>query len=152
MKAGEWEDVADPELVPERLAALPSRLFGRISARADRLSTAALAATGAHRWQYAVLVALVDGGPASQATLSRRTGVHRSDLVAVLNELTAAGHVVREPDPDDRRRNVIAITRSGRNRLRSLDALVDRVQDDLLAALTRSERTELVRLLRKLSD
>jgi MarR family transcriptional regulator, lower aerobic nicotinate degradation pathway regulator len=41
-----------------------------------------------------VLVAL-QSGPASQATLSRRTGIYRSDMVAVINEPADPGHVDR---------------------------------------------------------
>lgn len=151
MAAAEWDDgrpeVADSALVPPRLASMPSRLLGRAASRADRLSTAALASVGSHRWQYVVLLALADGGSASQSTISRRTGVHRSDLVGVINSLTAAGQIRREADPADRRRQLIVITRSGRARLRTLERLVDQVQDQLLARLSAAERAELVRLL-----
>ena len=79
--------------------------------RAEWIVGEGLATRGARKWHYAVLAALEEHGPASQATLSDRAGLYRSDLVAVLNELEVAGHVQRAPDPDDRRRNVITITR-----------------------------------------
>jgi len=68
-------------------------------------------------------------------------------MVALVNELAAAGRLERTPDPDDRRRNVIAITDAGREFLATLDQLLDGAQDDLLAPLSSSERTELARLL-----
>ncbi|SNQ48459.1 MarR family transcriptional regulator [Frankia canadensis] len=142
----------DPAAVPARLRSLPSRLIGRTALHADRISHAHLATAGATRWQYAALVTLRDGGPASQAQLSDRTGIHRSDMVAVLAALTEAGHVERAPDPTDRRRNVVTLTTAGRTHLRDLDRRVDAAQTDLLAPLTPPERAELIRLLRRLDD
>lgn len=140
-------DPADPAVVPERLRTLPSRLLGQAMIHGGRISRARLEEAGMDRWGYAVLVTLRDGGPASQARLSERTGIHRSDLVGVLNGLTDRAYVEREPDPADRRRNVVTLTPAGRRRLGELDRLVDRAQDELLDPLTQPERDELVRLL-----
>ncbi|MEX5634067.1 MarR family winged helix-turn-helix transcriptional regulator [Parafrankia sp. FMc2] len=142
----------DPLAVSARLRSLPSRLLGRAAMHADRISNTHLAAAGATRWQYATLVTLRDAGPASQATLSERTGIHRSDMVAVLGGLAEAGQVERAPDPDDRRRNIVTLTPAGRSRLRALDHLVDQTQQELLAPLTPAERAELRRLLQQIDD
>ena len=137
---------------PERLRTLPSRLLSLTGAHADRMVTGRLAEADARKWHYAVLVVLEAYGPASQATLSRRTGVYRSDLVAVINELSARGLVERAPDPEDRRRNVITLTERGGVGLRRLDTVLDAVQDDILAPLDQPERAELTRLLGRLLD
>lgn len=136
-----------PEHTPGRLRAIPSRLLAGASAVADRLVGERLAAEGAHKWHFAVLVALSEGGPASQSELSRRTGIYRSDMVAVLNELSDTDCVSREPDPADRRRNVITLTEAGRLRLERLDALIADAQSELLAPLGTDQRDDLVRLL-----
>ena len=133
-----------------RLQALASRLLSLAAMRADRIVGEGLATRDARKWHYAVLAALEELGPASQATLSDRAGLYRSDLVAVLNELEEHGHVARAPDPDDKRRNVITITRKGRTQLSRLDELIDKAQDELLAPLSADERKELVRLLKLL--
>ena len=142
----------DQAETPERLRTLPSRLLTLTAAHADRMVGARLAEADARKWHYAVLAVLDASGPASQATLSRRTGVYRSDLVAVINELSARGLVERAPDPDDRRRNVITLTGAGRDRLQRLDAVLDAVEEDLLAPLDAPERDELIRLLARLLD
>ncbi|MBY8881786.1 MarR family winged helix-turn-helix transcriptional regulator [Actinacidiphila acidipaludis] len=145
---GIWDDRA----APERLRGLPSRLLGRASGHADRLVGAALAGADARKWHYGVLVALHEGGPASQSSLSTRTAVHRSDLVAVINELAEQGHVERTPDPADRRRNVITLTAQGRRHLRRLDKLVDSAQDALLAPLSPAEREQFAAMLRRVVE
>jgi Transcriptional regulators len=141
----------DPQ-TPARLRNLPSRLLSQAATHADRLVSEGLAGVDARKWHYAVLVTLQEFGPTSQAALSRRTGIYRSDLVAVINELTARGLVERTPDPADRRRNVIDMTPLGRDRLVRLDELLTAIQDDLLAPLTRPERDQLTRLLARLLE
>ena len=137
-------------VTPPRVRNLTSRLLVQNAPRADRLVSEALGAVGARKWHFAVLVALTEGGPASQADLSRRTGVFRSDMVAVLNELAEQGHVERTPDPDDKRRNVVTVTEAGRRRLGQLDEIVERAQQNLLAPLSAAERATLTELLKRL--
>ncbi|MGW0201129.1 MarR family winged helix-turn-helix transcriptional regulator [Nonomuraea sp. NPDC003201] len=99
-----------------------------------------------------MLASLQEYGPGSQATLSRRTGIYRSDMVGVLNELAERDLLERAPDPDDRRRNVITITAQDRRHLRRLDKVLDDLHDELLAPLTPTERDQLVQLLTRLLD
>ncbi|WP_019632979.1 MarR family winged helix-turn-helix transcriptional regulator [Actinomadura atramentaria] len=157
-EAGEREDAAvaacavEPGAgVPgsEQLRELPSRLLGLTAALADRIVGAGLAGVDARKWHYAVLAVLRESGPASQAELSRRSGIYRSDMVAILNELADREYVRRDPDPSDRRRNVVTLTESGRAHLTRLDALVAELQDELLAPLDTAERAELTRLLNR---
>jgi DNA-binding MarR family transcriptional regulator len=131
---------------------MPSRLLGMSSLVADRLVAQRLAPLDAHKWDYAVLASLREFGPASQATLSRRTGIYRSDLVALINGLTEAALVERTTDPADGRRNVVSMTAKGRRQLARLDKVVADVQDELLAPLNRGEREQLVGLLSRVLD
>jgi DNA-binding MarR family transcriptional regulator len=135
------------EATPARLRVIPSRLLAGAAAVGERLVGDRLAAEGAHKWHFAVLVALDESGAASQAELSRRTGIYRSDMVAVLNQLSDAGCIRRDPDPADRRRNVITLTPDGRCRLERLDALITDAQRELLAPLTPEQQDELTHLL-----
>ncbi|MER7362026.1 MarR family winged helix-turn-helix transcriptional regulator [Nonomuraea wenchangensis] len=127
---------------PAALRALPSRTLSLVAMQADRMVSEGLARLDARKWHYAALVALREGGPVSQAELSRRTGIYRSDLVAVINELAERGHVERSPDPADRRRNVVRLTGRGREHLARLQEVVVSLQDELLAPLTPAEREQ----------
>ena len=71
--------------------------------------------------------------------------------MATLNDLLASRSVRRRPDPQDRRRNIVTITARGTATLERLDAMLDGVQDAVLAPLTATERVTLLRLLAKLA-
>ncbi|GAA4097763.1 MarR family winged helix-turn-helix transcriptional regulator [Nonomuraea soli] len=132
--------LGDSPATPARLRQLPSRLLDIAAAHADRLVTAGLGAEGARKWHDAVLVALTDGGPASQAALSDRTGIHRSDLVE------------RAPDSADRRRNVVTVTGTGRRWLERLEGILERLQGEVLTLLPEEERRVLVGLLGRVAE
>jgi DNA-binding MarR family transcriptional regulator len=137
---------------PARLRSLPSRLLNLAALAAGRLADGALADAGSRRYHYALLAALAEFGPASQAALGRRTGIDRSDIVATVNELAERALVDRSPDPSDRRRNIVSITPVGTRQLAKLDRLLTDVQDELLASLSAGERAQLVRLLTRVVD
>lgn len=138
--------------VPARLRALPSRLINHVATTANRLVDQALAVTGSRRYHYALLAALAEFGPASQAALGRRTGIDRSDIVATVNELADRGLAERTLDPADRRRNIVTVTEAGIRHLELLDGLLAAVQDDLLASLTEAEREQFVGILTRILD
>ena len=101
-------------------------------------------------YDFRLLAALEQYGPSSQADLGRHTGIDRSDVVGTVNDLVDHGWAQRRPDPVDRRRNVVSITKRGVAALERLDVVLDDVQAQMLAPLTPNERTALVRLLAKL--
>lgn len=152
-KRAEAADMSYGEMkTPDRLRRRASRLLSQMSMQSDRLMNEGLGRVDARKWHYAVLASLQEHGPGSQATLSRRTGIYRSDMVGVLNELAERDLIEREPDLDDRRRNVITITTQGRRHLRRLDKVLDDLHDELLAPLTSAERDQFVQLLTRLLD
>jgi MarR family transcriptional regulator, lower aerobic nicotinate degradation pathway regulator len=140
------------DAAPSRLSTLPSWLMTQTAMHAHRLATEGFAAVNARGYHYRLLATLDEYGPASQATLGRRSGIHFSDIVAAINELAERQLVERAPDPTDRRRNVITITRDGRRQLRRLDKQLTKVQDELLAPLAPDERDQLTRLLARVLD
>jgi DNA-binding MarR family transcriptional regulator len=134
-----------------RVAGRPTWLLSRANARSQRLLADAFAAEGIRGYHFRLLAALDQHGPSSQADLGRHTAIDRSDIVATLNDLATTGLVRRQPDPVDRRRNVVTITRRGADALERLDAVLDDVQDAVLAPLTPNERKTFTRLLAKLT-
>ena len=104
------------------------------------------------RNKFAVLAVLGDNGPLDQINVSRRSGQDRGDLVALLDRLADEGLVERVPDPDDRRRNVVHLTKSGARELARLDLRVSDAQEKLLAPLDENDRRELVGIIQTLLE
>jgi len=142
----------DGGTAPARLRSKASWLINKTGAYAHRLLVEALAPVDGHGHHFAVLAALDEFGPASQIAIGQRCGIDRSDTHAIVNDLVDGGYAEREPDPQDRRRNIITITGAGRGRLAELDRIVERVQDDLLGTLTPEERRQFVGLLARVLD
>ena len=136
---------------PEQLRGQFGRLLGMAAAHAGRLVNEALAEVGARKYHFAVLATLEEFGPSSQAQLSDRTGIYRSDLVATVNELVEGGYTRRESDPADRRRNVVSMTDAGVERRAELAAILARVNESVLAPFDPDEREQLTALLRRLN-
>ncbi|MET8044101.1 MarR family winged helix-turn-helix transcriptional regulator [Micromonospora sp. NPDC005215] len=144
-------DSAAPQS-PAGLRTTPTWLLNQTASHATRLLTEGFAAHDLRGYHYRLLAALAEDGPASQADLGRRCGIDRSDVVAAINDLAGRGLVVRAPDPADRRRNVISVTDAGAAEARRLGHTLDRVQRDLLAPLSTTEREQLTRLLTRLLE
>jgi DNA-binding MarR family transcriptional regulator len=139
---------------PTRIRDRPTWLISRAYARSHGLLTEGFATGGAglRSYHYRLLAALEESGPASQADLSRATGIDRSDIVTLLGELEEAALASRDVDPANRRRNIVSITKAGSKRLQALDQVVDGVQERVLAPLSPNERRQLIKLLGKLAD
>ncbi len=135
---------------PARLRRLVSRLLSQVCTRSGRLINEGLAEADSRKWHYAVLASLEEQGPASQSELSKRSGIYRSDMVSVLNELAGRSLVRRIPHPTDRRRNVITIRPKGVQELLHLDVVLDDLHAKLLAPLSAIERDQFERMLQRL--
>lgn len=76
---------------------------------------------------HAGLIALhlLDGAPLSQTELAKQARVENQTMSRTIERLEREGFVEREPDPTDRRRQVVTRTASGRDvweRTRELEA------------------------------
>ena len=121
------------EETPAQWERLPSWLLTQTASHAQRLVAEGFSSVGARGYHYRLLATLARFGPASQAALGRRSGIHVSDMVATINELAERTLVERAPDPSDRRRNIISLTAAGKRQLRRLERRLAQTQDELLA-------------------
>lgn len=137
---------------PRPRSHLPIWLLSQIARCGDRLVGDALAEEGMGKHHFRVLLALREGGPASQAQLGRRLGIDRSDLHAVLVDLERGSLVTRLRDERDRRRNLVELTQAGVAALERLSARVEAAHDALLQPLSPRERRALTALLGRLGE
>lgn len=138
------------EETPAKWKGLASWLITQTGHHAHRVVADGFSSVHSHGYHYRVLATLEEFGPASQATLSRRSSIHTSELVATINELAEQELVERTPDPFDRRRNIVSLTSAGERHLRRLENQVSASQDEFLAPLSAKERKQLTALLSRL--
>src|SRR5260370_17063897 len=119
---------------PSRIQDRPTWLISRTYARSHKALTDGFEAsgTGLRSYHYRLLAALEEAGPASQPNLGRYTSVDRSDIVTVLSELERLALAQRTVDPDNRRRNIVSITRARTTPLPPLPTFTDEFQHHLL--------------------
>ncbi|MFI8993424.1 MarR family winged helix-turn-helix transcriptional regulator [Streptomyces violens] len=143
--------MAETPYVPTRIRALPSWLLGRAAARGHRLVADALAREGMRMMHHAVLSAVAELGPVSQADLGRSLSIDPKDMVMIVNDLVAEELVTRAPDPRDRRKNAVTISPAGTRTLRRTQKLGDAANAELTAALSPAERDQLIDLLTRIA-
>ncbi|WP_441248634.1 MarR family winged helix-turn-helix transcriptional regulator [Kitasatospora sp. McL0602] len=132
---------------PPSLSALTTYLLSRTGKTARGALATRLGERGLRLWHMAVLAALADFGPHAQRELADRLGIDPSDVVKVIDDLAAPGHVERARDTADRRRVQVTVTPSGLALLATLTTEAEAVQDTLLAPLDTAERAQLHELL-----
>ena len=89
---------------------------------------------------------------ATQRELGSAMGIDPSTMVALIDELEAAGLAKRRPHPTDRRAREVVITPKGRRLLERGRQMALQVEDEVLGGLNAAERRQLLRLLRRALD
>jgi MarR family transcriptional regulator, lower aerobic nicotinate degradation pathway regulator len=140
---------SSPKQLPENLWALTSFLLVKLGKEGSRRSCDALASEGIRLQHYAVLSTLAEFGATTQRELSDRLGFDTSDMVALLDDLSASHYVDRQRDEQDRRRHLVTVTPEGKAGLRRLTRELHKQQDEMLKPLDKHEREVLHKLLER---
>jgi DNA-binding MarR family transcriptional regulator len=111
-----------------------------------------LAPLGLHPRHFGMLSHLAANEGQSQQALSRALGVHRSAVVALVDDLEQRRLAERRRDPADRRAYTLHLTAPGRKLLGELQRVAEEDEAELLAALSASERSQLLSLLRRVAE
>ncbi|MGO4203710.1 MarR family winged helix-turn-helix transcriptional regulator [Rhodococcus sp. TAF43] len=93
--------------------------------------------------QHAILSILNELGPCHQKELASRVVLDPGDIVAYLDGLQKSQDIVRERDPEDRRRQIVSITDQGRATLVDADRALDEVEEAVFGGLSPSHRAVL---------
>ncbi|QJC56284.1 Transcriptional regulator HosA [Polaromonas vacuolata] len=100
--------------------------------------------------QFAILNALIDDPGEDQVTLAARVAFDPATFGSVIGRLEAKGWVVRQADPQDRRRKLLWITTDGSKLAISMKRAVTKAQQRILAPLSSAEQAQFSLLLAKL--
>ncbi|HYO32888.1 MAG TPA: MarR family transcriptional regulator [Nocardioidaceae bacterium] len=104
----------------------------------------------AHVRQVALMTILAEHGAVSQSKVTDLTGVNRSLMVKLVDELETAGWVARERNPEDRRSYALRLTAAGSRSLQEMHTELDRAEAELTQVLTPAEVHRLKLQLRRL--
>jgi DNA-binding MarR family transcriptional regulator len=110
-------------------------------------------ALGMQMWECATLYALRRRGKpyaAGPTELAAELGVTGAAMTNRVDAMVRRGYVLRRYDRDDRRRNVVALTRKGVAAAERIVAGQRDVEADLIATLTEAQQEQLIALLRHL--
>ncbi|MGW0708478.1 MarR family winged helix-turn-helix transcriptional regulator [Streptomyces sp. NPDC002643] len=94
----------------ERLLTRIAYLAGGARQHERRMAEAGLSLDRASMW---ILRNLAEGEPTRPGMLAVRLSVEASHVTRQLRQLENAGHVIRVPDPDDRRAQLVQVTEAG---------------------------------------
>ena len=144
-----WIDVS----FDDEVEAMTVRI-GKLQRYFRQAKQAALSDAGLQDFEYDTLHKLMirdTPGRASPGDLGRDLDVSGAGMTGRLDGLEKRGFLKRTPDPEDRRRIDIEVTREGAAIWRRAMSMRGDAEDDLATALTRKELITLNRLLKKLT-
>ena len=119
--------------------ALPGQVAASLralSTEIDRLDHAAAERYDLNRTDMRALDITGQAGPLAPTDLARLLGFTTGGVTTVLDRLERAGYIRRQPDPTDRRRQVVQITEATAARDREVFGGLIRQTGDLLATYT----------------
>jgi DNA-binding MarR family transcriptional regulator len=102
-------------------------------------------------YDYSVLAILAESAQETQATIASMLAVDPSRLVALLDSLEERALIVRQRDPQDRRRHLVSITAAGKRQLSRLREMVKELEDAFFAPLDSENRKTFQDLLLQLA-
>ena len=100
--------------------------------------------------QYSALVAIDINPGLDQTALCNLIAIDRSTVGDVVTRLERKKLIKRTAGAEDRRTKVLVITPAGRKLIGEIEPFVESTQTRILEPLTMSERTALMRMLKKL--
>ena len=127
-------------------------LLSQVGARSAALFAVALGPLGIAPRQFAVLSQVASGQPRTQQQLADLLGIHRNNMVALIDEMEAAGWVARHRGETDRRVFEIRPTDRGANLVSTVNQLIPELDSELTAALSDQQRDQLANALQVIAD
>ncbi|PSF08154.1 MarR family transcriptional regulator [Marinobacter fuscus] len=134
---------------------IPNRLFFRLFQTGNILQRQVQNEMGISAVQWAVLGALSREGFESGTSFNQLKGylfVSRQNLDGVLKRMEKDGHVIRMPDPEDRRARLVVLTSAGREYWNQLQDTITNFYQQALQGMSFDDGVSLLHLLKKLQQ
>lgn len=102
--------------------------------------------------QFAVLAALKELGPSTQRRISQHIDMEPSNVHPMLRRMKDHQFITIDPDPNDKRRSIISMTKEGQNMLEQVWPLELATSKTLLSNLSKDEQQTFLSLLNKIGE
>jgi DNA-binding MarR family transcriptional regulator len=113
----------------------PLHLLHRVHQRATELFQEKMSGIDITARQYVVLVTVAQNDGASQQDIIDDTGIDRSTVSQIMQTMIRKGLLKRKRTKEDARAYAITVTDQGRDILKASEAIVEGVNEALVAAL-----------------
>jgi DNA-binding MarR family transcriptional regulator len=134
---------------PTRYADSLAFLLSQVGAQSARLFAEALAPLEVSPRAFAVLSNLAADEGQTQQQLADALGIHRNNMVGLVDSLEAAGWLRRHRNADDRRAFSLRLTPAGHAIVEQVNDLIPQLDTALGQGLQPNEQRELVALLKQ---
>jgi DNA-binding MarR family transcriptional regulator len=134
---------------PTRYADSLAFLLSQVGAQSARLFGERLAPLGVSPREFGVLSNLAANDGQTQQRLADALGIHRNNMVGLVDSMEAAGWLQRHRNAEDRRAFSLRLTPAGYAIVAEVNDLVRQLDAQLAHGLEPAERRELVALLKQ---
>lgn len=102
--------------------------------------------------QWKVIMALKFFNGISQKELAGKIYVDGSTLVPVIDKMENGGLVERKPDPNDRRNNLIFLTKKSESTIDSIIEILFQLRKEFYKGISQKEQDKVQTILKKITD
>jgi DNA-binding MarR family transcriptional regulator len=127
-------------------------LLSQVGAQSASLFAQALANLGVSPRAFGVLSNLAAAEGQTQQQLADALGMHRNNMVDLVDEMETAGWIRRQRSDVDRRAFALRLTPAGRTIVERVNEQVPLIDRQLAAHLTPVERSALLEMLQRVAD
>ena len=138
--------------LPDALAYRLGYLLKHVQQELVSAAVPAMAPFGIDGRELAVLAVLGADAQLSQQEAAEQLGVDRTTMVALVDSLEAKGLVERHRSADDRRKNIVQLTKAGQKCLTGAGRARDEVERKFLTPLGDADAASFVRALQILAS
>ena len=128
---------------------LPDLIRG-VNRRLEQVLEAELKPNGVSLHQYRVLEALTERNGLPMGELATRLFVDGPTLTKIIDKMVESAEVYRGPDPHDRRKVLIFLSRRGAAHFEDVGPLITSIQQEISDRLGKSDAAALANLLSEL--
>ena len=127
-------------------------LLSQIGARSAHLFAERLVPFGVSPRAFGILSNLDSAESQTQQQLADALGIHRNNMVGLIDDMEAAGWVRRHRNEQDRRAFDVRLTDAGSALVVQVSAVIPAIDDQIGSALSGAERQTMLSLLRRVGD